>query len=296
MTTMQQLNLFLEKIIINDNNYFCQLCGYETNKKCNILTHIKSKKHQKLKIESIENLKKYKCECGLRYINRQNLYRHKKNCKVIKAEELLEKKCEENKALEQEIINLKIEAKNTEIKLLKEQNETLKNYSTTTINNTTNNTTNNNIILMLNERYKNAISLEDFIKTITFSLESINFTKDKGFMRGITNTLIENLKKLDKDKRPIYCTASKKDVLYIKNQGWEKDCENKHIINTINKIAFKQTKEGLPIWQDANPDFMDDEIKRDEFMKLLNIATMDIKNIDDQNKIAKNFIREIQNI
>jgi hypothetical protein len=41
---------------------------------------------------------------------------------------------------------------------------------------------------------------------------------------------------------------------------------------------------------------MDDEIKRDEFMKLLNTATMDIKNIDDQNKIARNLIKEIQNI
>lgn len=294
MTT--NLNFSQERIIVNNNNFYCEVCGYETNKKSNILAHIKSKKHEKLKVNNIENCKKYKCECGLRYINRQNLYRHKKTCKTLKTEELLEKKCEENKALEQEIINLKIEAKNKEIELLKEQNETLKNCSTTTINNTTHHTTNNNIILMLNERYKNAISLEDFVKTITFSLESLNFTKDKGFVRGITNTLIENLKKLDEDKRPIYCTASKKDVLYIKNEEWEKDSENKHIINTINEVAYKQTKEGLPLWQDANPDFMEDEIKRDEFMKLLNTATMDIKNIDEQNKIARNLIKEIQNI
>jgi hypothetical protein len=147
MTT--NLNFSQERIIVNNNNFYCEVCGYETNKKSNILAHIKSKKHEKLKVNNIENCKKYKCECGLRYINRQNLYRHKKTCKTLKTEELLEKKCEENKALEQEIINLKIEAKNKEIELLKEQNETLKNCSTTTINNTTHHTTNNNIILKI---------------------------------------------------------------------------------------------------------------------------------------------------
>ena len=60
--------------------------------------------------------------------------------------------------------------------------------------NTINNTYNNQqytINMFLNEKCKNAMNLEDFVEKIKFSLEDLQYTKENGYAKGISNIFIK---------------------------------------------------------------------------------------------------------
>ena len=130
-----------------------------------------------------------------------------------------------------------------------------------------NNTNNTNIIVMLNEKCKDALNLNEFIESLTISLEDLNLTKDKGLVKGLTHAFITNLQKLDINKRPLHCTDIKRDIVYIKdNELWKRDSENKNIKNSINKIAYEQRK-AIDIWMSANPEWL---LETDKQKNILN--------------------------
>ena len=46
--------------------------------------------------------------------------------------------------------------------------------------------------------------------------------------------------KLSLHERPIHCSDKKREVLYIKNDTWEKDTNNKTTKKFLNKLCSKQ--------------------------------------------------------
>ena len=57
--------------------------------------------------------------------------------------------------------------------------------------NTTNNTINNmQINFFLNEECKNAMNITDFINSLQLSLEDLLYTRDNGYIKGITNIFL----------------------------------------------------------------------------------------------------------
>ena len=65
-------------------NYKCEKCDYYTNKKNDYNKHLLTQKHIRITYDNINVEKKYICVCGKEYINRHNLSRHKKICKLEK--------------------------------------------------------------------------------------------------------------------------------------------------------------------------------------------------------------------
>ena len=302
-----------------ENNLYqftCHSCDFKCNKKSKFDRHILSEKHkyvlkqynEKIKLDisckktsNIGGLNKYICECGKEYKHRQSLFNHKKKCKInecVKIDEYV-KIDENNSDLIKHLINQNKELINENKEIVKtiiNQQKTIENLAPK-VTHITNNTINNtNIILMLNDKFKDAVNLDDFIKSLTISLEDLNLIKDKGLVKGITNTVISNLEKIDKDKRPVYCISNKKDSFYFKDkEQWEKDNNNEKIKETINKVAFEQRK-SLDKWKHANPDFLNNENKQEEYLKLINVTTQDIENTENENKIVRKIYKEIQNI
>jgi hypothetical protein len=164
---------------------------------------------------------------------------------------------EENKELRSEIKNLKIG------------------------NNITNNNQQYSINLFLNEKCKNAMNLEDFVERIKFTLEDLEFTKDNGYAKGISNIFIKNLNDMDITERPIHCSDQKRMQFYIKNDNsWSKDTSNKKLDNSIEKISKKQIK-SIKEWVMVNPNYMDSEAKMNEYFELIKNITQpnDDKNL-----------------
>ena len=111
---------------------------------------------------------------------------------------------------------------------------------------------NNNTIsinFFLNEQCKNAMNLTDFINQLNVSLEDLQYSKNNGFIEGVTNIFTKQLKDLKPTERPIHCSDKKRLQFYVKDDDkWCKDSNNEKIDETIYNIKMKQTSK-LTEWE-----------------------------------------------
>jgi hypothetical protein len=282
--------------------FCCKLCDYICSKKQHLKQHNSSKKH---KMRSGNNVEKsvnetinsvFQCCCGKIYRDRSGLWKHSKICKNIKINsdtqltpELVMKLIEQNQELQQTLV---------------EQNKTIINlaqkagsYNTTNTNCGNNNKT-FNLQVFLNETCKDAINLTDFVNQLQVSLADLEETGKLGYAEGISKMFIKNLNDIDYTERPIHCSDSKRETLYIKdNNQWTKDDEQKtSLTKAIKQVANKNIKQ-ISEWQKKYPNFSDPESKQnDKYMKIvLNSMSGSTKEESDKNyeKIAKNISKEV---
>jgi hypothetical protein len=254
--------------------------------------------------------KKYECICGDKYSHAPSLSRHKKKCKYLNnTSNQQQQHYQEQQHYHQPQINTSISSElivdlmkeNKEMKeLIMKQNEFLLKQMEEKdmiikdlipkVGKTTNNFNIKNFNIFLNEKCKDALSMNDFIKQIEISLPNLLITKDKGLADGISNILIENMNKLSVYERPLHCTDIKRETLYIKNDVWEKDQDKSKIKDAINKISRLQSQR-ISVWNNANPNFMENSHEKDEYVQLVKNAMDDIH--DKEDKIIKNVCKEI---
>ncbi len=256
----------------------CINCNFKTCKKNDYKRHLTTDKHKRLQNNDksgVEN-KKYICECGREYKYRQGLYNHRKTCKGEKKETFIIEN-EEN-----------LDYKSMFLEMINENKELRKTISEM-IPNMGNNNNNNikqkfNINVFLNEKCKDALSMDEFIDKIEVSMKNLLTTKEKGQVYGISNIIMENMNKLSLYERPLHCTDKKRETLYVKNNEWEKDDSKTHINKALKKVESKQLK-NLNVWLEEHPNYMNNPVEQEEFAKLMSECG---KSIDDgREKIIK---------
>ena len=132
--------------------------------------------------------------------------------------------------------------------------------------------------------------MSDFIKSIEVSLEQLDLTKTKGLEKGITQVIMDNMNKLSVHERPLHCTDSKRETLYIKDDDkWEKDKDKTKIKEVIKKASNKNYM-ALQNWRKENPDYLDDDSKAIYYAKAMSAAGKPIDGIDQ--KIIKNVCKQ----
>ena len=262
----------------NSLNFECINCNFKTCKKNDYKRHLLTDKHKRLQNNDksgVEN-KKYICECGREYKYRQGLYNHRKTCKGEKKETAIIEN-EENvdyKSMFLEMINENKELRKTITELIPKVGNTIN----------SNNKQKFNINVFLNEKCKDAISMDEFIDKIEVSMKNLLTTKEKGQVYGISNIIMENMNKLSLYERPLHCTDKKRETLYVKNNEWEKDDSKEHINKALKKIESKQLK-NLNVWLEEHPNYMNNHVEQEEFAKLMSECG---KSIDDgREKIIK---------
>jgi hypothetical protein len=128
-------------------------------------------------------------------------------------------------------------------------------------NNTINNTKAFNINMYLNEQCKDAMNFSDFINGIEVSHEDLENNAQLGFVGGVSKILIDNLKLMNRNERPIHCTDVKRETMYIKDDNkWTKEENDSKLRSAIQEITRKSIS-SLMAWKRGNPesDDMDSE-------------------------------------
>ena len=189
------------------------------------------------------------------------------------------------------------------VEQLMEQNKTLQTQiielskdRSTIINNNTTNTTNQqfNLQVFLNTECKDAIKLSDFVKSLNITVEDLEFTKNNGIIEGVSSIIVNNLRGMEVHKRPIHCTDVKREIMYVKNDEWEKDDNCANIKKFIYLTSCYQIKR-IQDWIDAHPGWESKEKLQTEYLALCKELYKNIENDDHAHKkIIKGFIKNIQ--
>jgi hypothetical protein len=294
-------------------NFDCKLCNYLSSKKSDYNKHLLTRKHilcsQATKNGDLAtNLRllspnDYTCEnCKKPYKDKTGLWRHKKKCDMQLIEPTNNQVLLDNALNNDNFVNYLIKENKDFKDLLMEQNKMMmkmcENSGTQTIyNNSNNNNKTFNLQVFLNETCKDAMNISDFVNSLKIQMSDLENVGEVGFINGITNIIVKNLKSLDVTQRPVHCTDAKREVLYIKDENkWEKEGEeNVKLRQAIKRVAYKNTKM-LSAFREKYPDCNKSESKySDQYNKLI-IEAMGGKGDNDkekEDKIIKNIAKEV---
>ena len=298
----------MEKMPKNAKICVCKDCDFMCCKQSNYDKHLLTAKHKNrtflndLEQKMPENADRlFECECGKRYTARNSLWYHKKKCKI---EEFVENIDDPENIVSDESTNkdqliLMLIKQNSE--LIKETSE-FKNMMMEVIKNGTHNTTTNshnkafNLNFFLNETCKDAMNITEFVESIKLQLSDLEKVGELGYVEGISNIIVKNLKNLDITQRPVHCTDQKRETMYIKDQDkWEKDEEQKKMHKLVRKVADKNARM-LPKFKEAHPDCIKStSVYSDQYNKLI-IEAMGGRGDNDfekEEKIIKRVSKEV---
>ena len=118
-----------------------------------------------------------------------------------------------------------------------------------------------------------------------------------GYVEGISTIFINGLKQINENDRPIHCSDSKRETLYIKNNNeWNKEGDDKVVLtNAIKHEAHKNMKQ-IGVWTKVHPDYNDPTSKEnDKYLQIVSESmagsTKD-DSLKNHNKIIKNIAKE----
>ena len=287
------------KLSPKNPKFICEFCVYITNNKKDFNKHMLTSKHQ---LETNETTLKqfvpknpqkspqHNCQCGNKFNSRTTLWRHKKICdgKIVNSDdpsdkELIMMLIKENSDLKHMVLDVcqKINPLNT----------------TVNSNNVNSHNKTFNLNVFLNEHCKDAMNIMDFVDSLKLQLSDLESVGKLGFVDGISNIIVKNLNAMDIHKRPVHCSDTKREVMYVKDEDkWEKENdENKKMRKVIKHIAHKNTKM-LPEFKSKYPDCGKSDSKySDQYNKLI-IEAMGGRGDNDaekEDKIIKNIAREM---
>jgi hypothetical protein len=299
-----------------NNIYRCDVCNYTTSRDSQRKRHEVTRKHnllitKKTNEPECELNNANMCECGKRFAFASGLCLHKKTCIFLKnkstedyTNKIIMKLLKDNEEMKQMIIeqnkqqtHIIIQQQQQQQQQQEQQQQIIEMLPKMCIGNITTNTTTNikqkfNLNVFLNEQCKDAISLCDFVKSLNITYDDLNVTREKNLEESVGSIFLRGLKELDIFKRPIHCTDTKRDVMYIKDEDiWKKDEGNEKIKNSINEISRKQVKV-LKDLKDSDPEIKTNEGKRDEFILTMNHVCTPIPDSGEK-RIIKTISKEV---
>ena len=289
--------------------FLCEKCNFVCCNKKDYRRHLLTLKH----IQDDDGLEEnplteiFNCDCGKTYKYRQGLWKHKQNCLYKKEMEEIENQIldEHSNLTDKDIIIMLLKQNNEFKELLVEQNKTIVDISKSNSNSITNNcmVNNNNshnktfnLQVFLNETCKDAMNLTDFVNSLQIQLSDLENVGKNGFVAGISNLIIQNLKALDITQRPVHCSDQKREVIYVKvDDVWRNDSKegpgNFNLKKAIKQIAHKNICM-IPEWKTKYPDCVFSESKKSDLYNHIMYEAMD-HNESNSEKIIKRIAKEM---
>jgi hypothetical protein len=206
--------------------FLCELCDYITFNNKDFNKHLLTSKHHhrtNLEQKNPKIPKNFTCKfCNKYYKARNSLWYHQQKCNITENNNVTNNEDKNNnKTFDNDTVISNNTDKDDLILMILKQNaeliEIVKNGTTNHSHNTTN--SNNkafNLNFFLNETCKNAMNITDFVDSIKLQLSDFMNVGEDGFVKGISNIIVNKLNSLDETIRPIHCTDQKREVFMLK--------------------------------------------------------------------------------
>jgi hypothetical protein len=152
-----------------------------------------------------------------------------------------------------------IKEKSTAMIATNANNNNANNNNANNNNNSNNNNTNNNcqqfnLQFFLNEQCKDAINIDDFVKTVVIQLQDLENSLTLGYCDNLSKVIVNALGAMDLYKRPIHCSDLKRETFYIKSGDlWEKENEDRKKIKKVITAVEGKTINKLAEWPKSHP-------------------------------------------
>ena len=277
----------------NPQKYICESCNYSTSNKkdyskhCETMKHVRGQMVKKNPQKSPNDTpaktgESFTCPyCSKSYKFQSGYSRHKGKCDKAPTGANIDSLKKHN----DDMLSLLKETTDTNSKLCE---KILNLEKRNIINNTVNNNQKLNINVFLNTECKNAMNMSDFIESLTLTCDDLMYTKNNGFIEGITNIFVKNLEEIEVTSRPIHCGDSKRQQFFIKNENkWEEDKKHEKIDKTIDSVAQKQIHQ-IKEWEKEHPDWTQSDSDTQEYIQLIQ-SVMGGRNNEEREKNKKNI-------
>ena len=284
----------------SDPKYSCDICYYFTSKLCNMNEHLTTRKHKK-RLEMVTNSQNgnktqpfpavtINCECGKMYKHISGLSRHKKTCNFVEKKTNTEPT---DKELMMILLKENNELKNMVLDVCKKiqpvcsinNSKIINNHKTFCLN------------FFLNEHCKDAMNIMEFVDSLKLQLSDLETVGNLGYVDGLSNIIVQNLKALDVTKRPVHCSDTKREILYVRDENkWEKENEEKQKLKKAIKYIANKNIKLIPEWKGKYPDCVYSYSKNSDKYNKIILESMGGITSDansDENKIIKNLAKEL---
>ena len=220
--------------------------------------------------------------------SRTTLWRHRKKCNGESKEEPSDKELimmliKENSELKNMVLDV--------CQKIQPLNNTVNSHNINSNNKTF------NLNLFLNETCKDAMNIMDFVDSLKIQLSDLENVGKLGFVNGISNIIVKNLNSLDETKRPIHCTDTKREVIYIKDEDkWEKENEEKKKIRKAIKRVASKNLNLLPKFKEVYPECSKSSSKfSDQYNKIIveSCGGAGDNDFEKEAKIIKNIAKVV---
>ena len=294
--------------------YKCEPCVFHTTCKRDYDRHILTQKHLdggSVANQIIKSSDGYECYCCHNtFKSRTSIYKHISKCSTSSPPPApsasipsgtTEPQISDDMA--KNLMNMMMMMFQQNAEFQSKMIEMCKNSGTSNSHNTTNantinanTTTNNNTFNMnmfLNEQCKDAMNMKDFVNSIQLNLTDLENVERDGYVKGMSNILINNLQKTDVYKRPVHCSDAKRETLYVKDDNeWERDGPRHPKMANAVRVLEEKNDALIEEWANQHPNSINDGTRENkQYLKIRNAITLgSIANVI--RRVAKTIVIE----
>ena len=297
----------IKKTPKNAELFICEKCDFKCSKQSDWTRHILRPKHLRIQNgtkKTPENAIPYLCsQCGKKYKYSAGLWKHTKNgCNVIMEDTpniIITSLIDENKELindNKDFKNLILDLMKNNEQLQKQMLEVCKNGNNTINSNNNSHNKTFNLQFFLNEQCKDAMNIKDFIDSFQLQFADLERVGELGYVDGISDIIIKKLNEMDVYKRPIHCSDTKRDIMYVHTENvWEKET-NSHdrLRSLIRQVTHKNIKL-IPLWAATHPQARDNQHPLNEtYLGMVGQAMGGRGDLEEsENKIIKRIAKTV---
>jgi hypothetical protein len=250
-----------------DQKYHCERCDYTTSHLGKWKRHIDTKKHKMSQmvdngghLGTKRDRARWVCTCGKEYKYNQGYYRHKKTCSTYL-------QCNESFASsglsKDDVIDILKAVMPAITESIGGKNAVICSGSNNNINNQE-----VSVNLYLNEKCADAMSIQGFAQQLSVTVADLLKNGKPIAREGVSNILIDNLRPLAVEDRPIHCVDAGKRSWHVKDavEGWRSG--ESGAADVVTAANFNISKSLGKLWDETYPGWENDGQKTEQFHTL----------------------------